>query len=96
MSLTGLLLTVALLVLILTAYLILLSRHKKSATGAINLMGSTGIVQSALNPEGAVIVDGELWRARSVNAGSIGANERVRIVGVKGLLVLVEPLSDKV
>lgn len=85
----------ALLVLILTAYLIFLSRHKKSGTGAVKLMGNTGTAQSTLEPEGAVIVDGELWRARVVNGISVSTNQRVRIVGVEDHLVLVEPLSDK-
>ena len=94
MTLMDLLLGLVVLVLILTAYLIYLSRHKKSATGAINLVGATGIVQSTLDPEGSVIINGELWRARAVN-GPVGDQQRVRVVGVDSHLVLVESWSDK-
>jgi len=90
-----LLLGLGLLILILTIYLALLSRDKKSATGALNLIGATGVVQSTLEPEGAVIINGELWRARAATGGRLEANHQIRVVGLAKHLVLVEPLSDK-
>ena len=80
--------------LLLALFIVALSRHKKSATGSVNIIGATGLVESALDPEGAVIIKGELWRAR-VEHGSLETRERVRVVGVEGHLVLVEPTSDK-
>lgn len=81
--------------LALTIYLAVLSRHKKSGVGTLDLIGATGLVQSALAPEGAVIIDGELWRARATDGSIMAVHERVRVIGVEGHLVLVESLSDK-
>lgn len=81
--------------LLFALFIVALSRHKKSATNSVDIMGATGLVESPLNPEGAVIIKGELWRAR-VEHGRLGAAERVRVVGVEGHLVLVEPMPDKI
>ena len=40
-----------------------MSRHKKSATSEIKLVGSRAQVDAKLAPEGTVLVHGELWRA---------------------------------
>ncbi len=79
----------------LAFFIAALSRHKKSATGPLNIIGATGLVESALNPEGAVIIKGELWRARVQNGNAVQTRNRVRVVGMQGHLVLVEPMSDK-
>ena len=68
-------------------------RHKKASAGEVKLIGELGRVETGLDPEGTVIVAGELWRARSRNGEAIEANMRVRVVGMQGHLVLVE-LSD--
>jgi membrane-bound serine protease (ClpP class) len=75
--------------LLLALYLVFLSRHKKSATGTLDLIGATGVVHATLNPEGAVVVNGDLWRAR-VSHGSIGPGKPIRVLGIDGLLLLVE------
>ena len=67
-----------------------LSRHKKSSAGDIKLIGETGLVDSTLDPEGTVIVGGELWRARSRGGNGISPRTRVRVVGLEGHLALVE------
>ena len=67
-----------------------LSRHKKSGTGRIQLLGAEAYVQSQLNPEGAVLIDGELWRARSEDGTSIAAHEKVEVVAIDGHLLLVK------
>ncbi len=86
------LITLALLGALLLAGLALvlaLSRHKKGAGRKLDLTGRTGSVVAALRPEGAVLVDGELWRAR-VRAGGEIAHGRVRIVGAHGVVLEVE------
>ena len=67
------------------------SRHKKGARGSLDLMGRGGVVEKELRPEGAVMVGGELWpaRTRDGRTGALGA--RVRVVGTSGHLLLVEP-----
>jgi membrane-bound ClpP family serine protease len=64
--------------------------HKKSSAGDIKLLGEIARVDTKLDPEGTVLVQGELWRARSNNGASILANVRVRIVGFQEHLLLVE------
>ncbi len=75
------------LVLVIT-----LSRHKKGATGELDLTGRVGSIVAALRPEGAVLVDGELWRACAANGDEI-ARGRVRVVGVRGVVLEVEAES---
>lgn len=90
------LLTVAgVVTLILALIVTALSRHKKSASRQINVIGALGVIDTTLDPEGAVIVNGELWRARLKDGTTMNARTRVRVVGVQAHLLLVEPESDK-
>ena len=86
--LTGILaLTVALSLAIVVA----LYRHKKAGTGPVMVIGRTGEVASELRPEGTVVVHGEVWRARSRGGSPLNVKTRIRVVGVEGHLVVVEP-----
>src|SRR3984885_10118681 len=63
---------------IITAFLMtiaLRARRNKVVTGARGLIGETGVVQSALSPQGKVFVHGELWDA--VASTSLPAGEMV-------------------
>ncbi|HEX8459728.1 MAG TPA: NfeD family protein [Pyrinomonadaceae bacterium] len=78
--------------IVVCAVVAAMSRHRKSAARPLLLKGGTGIVLEALEPEGAVLVDGELWRARVVRGGErIAAGGRVRVVGARGHWLEVEP-----
>ena len=66
--------------------------HRKGAGGELRLAGRVGVVVNALEPEGAVLVDGELWRARAQSGDRI-ARGRVRIVGARGHWLEVEPVA---
>ncbi len=57
-------------------------------TGAAGMVGNTGVTRSAIDPEGQVLVQGELWRAVS-DGGPIAAGEAVRVVAVEGLTLKV-------
>jgi len=61
---------------------------RRPATGSEGLVGEVGVTRTTLDPEGQVFVRGELWRAVS-EAGAIGAGERVRVVGLRGLTLRV-------
>ena len=63
--------------------------HKKAGAGVIKLMGETGWVDTQLDPEGTVIVHGELWRAKSSDGSVILSHASVRVVGFQDHLVLV-------
>ncbi|MHB0877905.1 MAG: NfeD family protein [Anaerolineae bacterium] len=58
-------------------------------TGSSILVGAIGEVRQELAPRGMVLVRGELWSAVS-RSGSIGVGSRVRVSGVRGLLLEVE------
>jgi membrane-bound serine protease (ClpP class) len=79
--------TVALLAV---GVVVALYRHKRASVGEIRLIGEIAHVDAELDPEGTVIVRGELWRARSNTGASIPSNARVRVVGLHDLLLLVE------
>ena len=64
--------------------------HRKGAGGPLGLEGRVGSVLNPLEPEGAVLVDGELWRARTQSGERI-VRGRVRIVGARGHWLEVEP-----
>ena len=71
------------------------SRHKKSSTAELSLVGRLASVEEPLEPEGSVLIGGELWRARLSVAGRPIARGRsnVRVTGARGHLLLVEPLD---
>jgi membrane-bound serine protease (ClpP class) len=69
------------------------SRHKKAATGELRLVGATALVETTLEPEGSVLIRGELWRARSLSGARIERGRRVRVVGASRHLLEIEPLA---
>jgi membrane-bound serine protease (ClpP class) len=73
--------------------LVLRSRKWKTATGREELIGSNGIVTTALQAgaEGMVRVHGELWRAESSQAVKEGM--AVKVLRVEGLKLYVEPVE---
>lgn len=85
-----LLLALGLAALFLAIAVISLWKHKKSSMGPVQLLGARAHAQTELNPEGAVLIAGELWRARSLDGTSIAANEQVEVVQVQGHLLLVK------
>jgi membrane-bound serine protease (ClpP class) len=75
--------------------LVLRSRKWKPATGKEELIGSQGIAISGLTAgvEGMVRVHGELWQAVSPQAAPAGG--AVRVVGMEGLKLHVEPVRGE-
>ncbi|HEY7471962.1 MAG TPA: nodulation protein NfeD [Gemmatimonadota bacterium] len=59
----------------------------KPATGREGLVGERGVVKRPIDPEGQVMVRGELWRARAGEALETGV--AVEVVGVDGLTLEV-------
>ncbi len=81
---------VVLFTLFLAIVVAALSHHKRAGSGELKLIGAIAEVDSRLDPDGTVIIGGELWRARSKDGNVISPHTRVRIVGFKDLLALVE------
>lgn len=79
--------------LALLAYVIHHSRQQKNSRRPLSLVGRVASVERPLDPEGFVLADGELWRARVRGGGRVGRGIlNVRVVGARDYLVEVEPL----
>jgi membrane-bound serine protease (ClpP class) len=78
----------------LLAYVIHHSRQQKNSRRPLSLVGRVGSVERTLDPEGFVLVAGELWRAR-VRGGVtvVRGTSDVRVVGARDYVVEVEPLG---
>ncbi len=65
-------------------------------TGAELLIGTIGMTKQALDPEGYVLVKGELWRAVAEPPEQpIPQDRPVRIRAVSGLTLIVAPVEDR-
>jgi membrane-bound serine protease (ClpP class) len=62
--------------------------YRPTTTGPAGMVGQTGLVKTALDPEGQILVEGELWRAVAQDA-PVPAGERVLVLGVEGLTLRV-------
>jgi membrane-bound ClpP family serine protease len=71
-----------------------LSRHKKAGSGPLSVVGASGRAHLPLNPEGFVLVEGELWPAVSVTREKIETGQTVRVVGAKATHLEVK-LADE-
>src|SRR6267142_6148322 len=67
-----------------------ISRRRKTMKDDLPLLGSPALVDQSLNPEGTVIVRGELWNACSSHGQSIVAETRVSVVRLRDHLLVVE------
>jgi membrane-bound serine protease (ClpP class) len=67
------------------------ARRNKVLTGASGMIGEVGVTRTALEPEGQVLVRGEIWDA--VASANVTAGAQVRIKALAGLKLLVEPLA---
>jgi membrane-bound serine protease (ClpP class) len=74
--------------LVFAVFRIVNTYHLQATTGKEDLKGKIAIVKEALDPEGTVIYQGELWTAVS-DSGKIGSEEEVTITKVNGLKLLV-------
>jgi membrane-bound serine protease (ClpP class) len=68
------------------------TRRMRSPERSERLVGAEGVVTTGLSPSGVVRVASEDWTAESV-AGTVAPGERVRVVGMEGLRLKVEPLD---
>jgi len=68
------------------------AQRRKPVTGAEALQGQIGIAKSNLDPEGQILVRGEIWEAEGFEA--IHAGEKVRVLEIQGLKARVERVRD--
>jgi membrane-bound serine protease (ClpP class) len=69
--------------------LVLRAHQNPVATGVNAMIGEIGIARTAVDSDGKVFVHGELWNAMAKSA--IAEGTRVRVRGLDGMRVLVEP-----
>jgi membrane-bound serine protease (ClpP class) len=74
--------------------LVLKARQRKSLIGPQALVGELGVARTPLTPRGKVIVGGELWDA--IAATEVAMGDEVRVRGVDGLTLNVEPVRAAV
>ncbi|AHF80091.1 NfeD family protein [Thermococcus paralvinellae] len=63
--------------------------RKKAEVGIEALVGKEALVVEDLTPEGVVKIGNEYWKAECIN-GNAKAGGKVKVVGAKGLKLLVE------
>jgi membrane-bound ClpP family serine protease len=62
--------------------------RRRRVPGREGMIGTTGRVTQPLEPKGMAMIEGEYWRARSIE-GKIESGEDIEVVGVNGLEVEV-------
>lgn len=90
-ALIGTLTIVSLAFFLTVATLAVRARRRPVVSGREQLIGSTAHARAGFHHEGWVHVHGEDWQART--ATPIKAGEAVRVVGLDGLTLIVEPLT---
>jgi len=69
------------------------TRFATPTIGRENLLGTTGVAVGDVSPEGIVLVDGAKWHARTNRATPLLNNAAIRVVGIDGVTLQVEPLE---
>jgi membrane-bound serine protease (ClpP class) len=70
------------------------ARFSTQTIGRVHLIGRVGVAESAIAPDGIVLVDGARWRARSTRGSGIGAGDRVSVQAVEGIILEVDPVRE--
>jgi membrane-bound serine protease (ClpP class) len=89
-------LSVTLPVAVISAILLRLAvkaSRNKAITGRQGMMDAVGVARTDLAPEGKVLIRGEFWDAQA--AEPIPTGTRVRVRGMQGLKLIVEPEEKK-
>jgi membrane-bound serine protease (ClpP class) len=69
------------------------SRFSTPTVGREGMVGEEGTAETAVDPDGVVVIRGARWRARTNRATPIAVGEAARVVSVEGLVLEVEPLE---
>jgi len=77
------------LIAVFLTTLVLRARHGRVSTGRDGMIGEIGVARTSIGTDGKVFVHGELWNAMAKSV--IPEGSRVRVAGINGLHLLVEP-----
>jgi membrane-bound serine protease (ClpP class) len=67
--------------------------HRQPMTGSEGMVGSIGVVKTALAPQGQLAIHGELWEA--VSERTLQPGEQAEVTRVEGLTLYVKPVLQK-
>jgi len=81
-------------VIVSVIYAIVKAQRRKLATGTEEMIGKEAVAQTALNPRGTVLAEGELWTAIA-KGDKIEPGEEVIITKVAGLKLWVAKKSEE-
>ncbi len=70
------------------------SRRAPPLTGYEHYIGQIASVRQALRPTGRVWFEGQSWFARTESGVEVAEGQSVRVVGLDGLTLIVEPLEE--
>ncbi|MEZ9546382.1 MULTISPECIES: NfeD family protein [Vibrio] len=79
--------------IVVTISMLVRVRNKPVTTGMEAVVGETGKVVSGFPGAGRVLVEGEIWQAKSVN--ELKAGQSIRVTKLTGLSLDVEALPDE-
>ena len=74
--------------IVFVIYAIVRGQRLKLSAGVENMIGREAVVQTALNPKGTVLAEGELWTAIAEDS-TIESGEEVIITRIEGLKLWV-------
>ncbi|MEE8619618.1 MAG: NfeD family protein [Dehalococcoidia bacterium] len=80
--------------IIFVIYAIVKGQRRKLSAGIEDMIGKEAVVQTALNPKGTVLAEGELWTAIAEDS-KIEPGEEVTITKVQGLKLWVTKKSKE-
>lgn len=69
------------------------TRFATPTIGRDNLVGETGTALGPVDPEGVVVVNGARWRARVNRSTPLADAQQMRVTGIDGITLEVEPLE---
>ncbi|GEM_PF-1748452 len=79
---------------VFVSYKALRSHLERAKVGRESLVGATGEAIDDLDPEGFVMVEGEMWRAEGIGGARIPRGSRVRVKSVRGMVLVVERVPE--
>lgn len=69
------------------------TRFATPTIGRDNLVGRTGTASGDIDPEGVALVNGARWRARVNRSTPLSDSQQLRVTGIDGIVLEVEPLE---
>jgi len=70
--------------------IVIQARRNKVLTGESGMIGEIAVTRTGLEPEGQVLIRGEIWDA--VASANVPAGAQVRVKAIAGLKLMVEPV----